>query len=47
MNVFLGIPREHASSSHHVPYLDEHHSILKRKEELFNFMVAGFLRPYS
>ena len=47
MNVFLRIPREHASSSHQVPYLDEHHSILKRMEELFNFMVAGFLRPYS
>lgn len=47
MSVFLGILREHASSSHQVLYLDEHHSILKRREELFNFRVAGFLRPYS
>lgn len=47
MSVFLGIPREHTSSSHQLRYIDEHHSILKRREELFDFRVAGFLRPYN
>lgn len=46
MGVFLRIAREHAPSSHQV-YFGEHHSILKRGEDLFSLTVAGFLRPYN